>query len=242
MASNIKKLLKKNKLFQSFIKQSKKNDFAEIIMTSIEKWNFSDKPKTENEYDVIGKKWEDINVSYTYKLWKIKDFFRYIKNIIKYKDFKLQTERGLFSITSFEVIKWDLAEDIAYGIVPLDNVEFRFEKVPGTNYSKLMDHTPEEKKILEDYRKERDNQYNNITKDDLAKHILKSYSILTNGLYVSKEDPTCIVVDNDIYKYDFKDGWSDEKIGELIGIYLMLLEYPYRVIIKEDNTTYKIKG
>lgn len=151
MINKIKKLLKKDNRFQSFIKDSKKNGFAKIIMTSMEKWNYDDHPSKYNgESDCEGKTWEDIDVEYTYKLWKPKDIIGYIKNLIIYKDFTLKTRKWLFTLTSFEVMKWDLAEERAYDISNFDKIEFRFEKITDPSYYgyyKLYEYTDKEKQI-----------------------------------------------------------------------------------------------
>lgn len=233
-----KKLLKKNYVFKSFIKQAKKNKCAKIIMTSIEKWNYPNKQNNDKNYDVCGKSWEDICVQYNYKLYNPKDIIRYFVKLFKYKDFSLREQKYLFTLTSFEVMKYDLAEEKASKIVNLDSIEIRFEKISKSNLSVMSKNTKKEKETLKKYRNEIKSQYTNISDKELINSMSKDYFRISNyktGIYVLKDNPTIIVVDNNKgYSFDLKDGWSNKRIAEIIQNYLSLLGYSYNVVIKGE--------
>lgn len=206
----VKKELAKNSILEHSLKDAKKTGKIQINFTSCEKWNYPNNEEStnrENNYDIEGYSWEDILVYSKLKLYRPSDFFIFIKNIIKYKCLDMWSECWLWTIQSLKVIKSDMAFDMVYNEHIEDYDEDLRKRVEGEA-----------------------NLFKSITRGQVLKYLRKiGYCKIGYGMYVLKEDPTVIAIDESKVKFDLKDGWSRKIIIRILNKWLKCLDYNYQV-------------
>jgi hypothetical protein len=63
----------------------------------------------------------------------------------------------------------------------------------------------------------------NVTREHVLAWLQEHAFQISNGMWVQKEDPTCIYVNNDIILYDMKNGYSNKKLASIIRQWFYLV-------------------
>lgn len=202
--------------FHSLIDYASKTGFIDIRIDTVEKYNHDhpyEKPKSDGTFDVEGHSSADvISYYYVYPAKKISDLVAYIKNVLSWiKDvwefkswtyaketwpFKTKWSQWMFVVDSFETTKYEIIEDEPQAKKLLKRGDYK-------SYGQFISAS-----VL------------GVTDKQIHDRLVsEGYSVASEGIYVSSHDPMCIVFNEKIHKYDLKDGWSDERISELIRLY-----------------------
>lgn len=193
----------------------------DLHVTGAEKWNqpnFAD-PSTERVmkegelYDVEGHSWTDIHGFYTLNFLSPKDWWllaratwSWVKDMYDMRSlsftvatipFRRVWHNWVWTVESFDVIRNDMAEaemeklGIEYTWQARDVYTAKFAEIKAA-----------------------------YTLADIFGYLSEHYYPIASQVFftvwVSKTDPTVIVANEEFYKYDLKDGWSDKMIGFII--------------------------
>lgn len=233
----INKLLK-SRQFKRVLRLAKKIGYIDIQFTGCEKWNYPrddkdydtlDGPNKDGHYDIEGYSWEDVTAKVRLNLLNPFDLYTYIKSYLEYKEWEKEYYTWMWTIESFEIIKHDLAEEIANEKYPLDSVNFGIT-FNEDNTVKLNEHTKEEEELIRKNRQEEKKQLEIITRRDILLYIRQvHYKKIALGMYVNLDDPTIILVDEKYFKFDMKNGWSRKKLIKILNKWLKTLDFDYKV-------------
>lgn len=105
----------------------------------------------------------------------------------------LDMKAWFWVFSSLDSFRWDCAEEKLY---PLDQRKGKWRWT-----SQAMQAIKDESERL--------------TKDELEKFVSEDHERWGYGVWVSKSDNTVVVFDETVYKYDLKDGWSDQYLEVL---------------------------
>jgi len=75
------------------------------------------------------------------------------------------------------------------------------------------------------------------TNQDLVDYILNSHTKIGAGIYFCDSDPTCFVVDNALFPYDLKDGWSGKEIANFVALWLCYMGYGDKKVIWNQKSS-----
>jgi hypothetical protein len=233
LPKSIRKALKEHKLLQAVIKTGNRTGEITISSMECEKYNncdpisleVSDLPMADGHFDIEGHNSTDISVSYKDSVWSLLWSFplavlAWGRDLIILRDwgmakifhpFRLTGSGWLFVVDSFEVQMGEYAEEIVRLIYP---------KLQQTNRQEFDAEVMKARKAL-DYSR-------------LSDHLVANGYWKVNGwLYVDKKDPTVMVVDESVCRYDLKNGWSDRKIASIISMWVNLILFTYYRVITQ---------
>lgn len=240
-------LLIDNELLDAVIARAKKTKKLDIYITGAEQYNWPD-PKTGYEtqvgprengfYDVEGHTWTDIDGYFSINPFKWNDLKRYVKNIGSWvKDFfelftfkspgpalqfawstmpfRFTWQSWVWTVEAMETIKDDLIWD-------------KMEAIHGEKMSRM---------IRQDYKKFREEEIKidaTITRQDLIEYANQNYYRITPYMWVSKSDPTVILIDQVLRPYDLRNGWSNLMISTIVWEWLQIVG-EYSGFVKTDT-------
>lgn len=230
--------IKSGKLFQKFMDSQKNNGLFNVSISGAEKWNLTgdEEPNEKGKYDIEGHTWTDIYADYNMNPFTSWDDFKSMAKALKdwlvddvlwYRQFGLKTwienaiatwplkrtwNSWIFTVESFRTYAGDMA---------MESKAFEEAVEAGNAQEAGMILTEEEKKI----------------QPFMVHEYLMSngYHMLHPGMYVSEQDPTVIVANENIWPFDMKDGWSDWNILNILGLYFTKLGYESPVVKYETD-------
>jgi hypothetical protein len=73
-----------------------------------------------------------------------------------------------------------------------------------------------------------------LSDDDVKLHLESiGFSEISEGIWVSSKDPGCFFVDESVYGFDMRDGWSSNNLAGLLQICLhehLDLQLPFKLV------------
>lgn len=201
--------------------------------------------RIDGTYDIEGHTWTDINMQVSLnpfvlddlKVW-FKDFVSWIEGVIELWNDCVSIKRRQFNldlwfsyifetietlgltktywastVQSFEVAKSDLAGELADKLLESTRPPYDEDWLDNINDPK---YNPEYRVYLDKMISTEQEIHEQLTYGEVLEYVLKICKPIGNGLYILKEDPTIVYVDNSVRSYDMKDGYSDRAIGGFI--------------------------
>ena len=227
--------------FMRVYKRAYKTNQVLLHMTGVEKWNWpgedgktSEVPNPDGHFSVEGHTWEDVEGVWYLNPFSLADwvlwfefFFRLIKESFKDGWIRNRKRKGdflrsirnvawwiwrmaphdltfkrynwIWVVESFSVIRNDLAEEAL-------DAKYKITNIPPGQYKERLD-----------------KEYAAVTPDQILEYLKANAYQISNAMWVSKSDPTVIMVNEQIVLYDMKDGWSDKKVASIIRQWFYLL-------------------
>jgi len=214
--------LAKNKNFLAALDLAKKEGVFKVHVSGLEKWNQpewegdelidTNVPRANGHFDVEGHCWTDI---YGYVRFGFRDWlnewprwwkdvrevwsWRGLKSSLRFVwqtvPFSPVHEFWLWTVQSFDVVKSDMAGDMA------------FEKWGSKEITKEF--IGVERSILD-----------SLTYDQVLEKVSEDYLQVNRFIWVGKLDQTVVVIDESQLPYDMKNGWSNTAILFILRVWL----------------------
>lgn len=198
---------------------------------------------TDGTYDQEGHVWTDINMQVQLNLFKLKDLKVWLKDFadwisdvkgiwtdcvnIKRRWFNLNLFFGFVrdtigtlgltktywvsTVQSFDIAKSDLAGDKAHEILESSRPE-----MPDDWIRNLNNRDPKYDAWIHSLIDLEKKIYEELTYEQVLAHVESIATKFANGLYALKEDPSIVYVDLKVRPYDFKNGFSNREIVNIL--------------------------
>jgi hypothetical protein len=230
--SSLRKKLTNRANFMASVEYAQKQGVLPLRVQGMEKWNYpswDDKSKQDNTpetpredglFDVEGHSWCDIEGFYSPTLLEqIKSLSEYVKDVWSFTHLlpfrrKWVTRKGFHGFEGFTFAKPYIPFGYIKDAWPIQRtwsgwiwtVESR-----STARGDVAEEKVDIKKVKPGKYKEAQELADAMTSDaEVDAAIAERYYQLCDGIFLGKEDPTCILVDERVYPFDMKSGWSDQ--------------------------------
>lgn len=220
--------LELNAMFTSAFDLAKKQDEFKVHITGLEKWNYLTgdalgEPKADGSFDVEGHCWTDIHgyLKLSRKEWAAEwiSWFRDVKECWSWQylasslKFAAETapltpkkEVWIWTVEGTSVLSSDIADEMVTQFYGNHNAEM---KAMRNDYA--------------GYAKKREEIYKGISREQVLIKLAQDCLQVNRHLWVQKEDPTVIIVDELSFPFDMKDGWSNSHVLKILKMWLTWL-------------------
>lgn len=225
----------RNKRLQGSLERANRLGYFEVFTYECEKYNHEEWDETGNRiekstdvFDVEGHCCADFSGLYSPSFvsmiraiweWAKEDKFNW-----KLNPFKMPWSGWIWVIDSLESEKSALVDEWA------DETNALPDDYKSEEFSKAC----------KERIKVEDKLYKVVTKDQVRNYLdskTENYYKVNDFMWVNLVDPTCFVIDEAVFPFDLKDGWSSKKCAFLIGRWLesmdiycgtvKLVDYPW---------------
>jgi hypothetical protein len=238
---------------------------SKIFITGFEKWNYGkfvngewvDSPDPINGiYDVEGHSWTDICAFFKLNLFKTRDLKIFLKQTVELmtdifylwffktkkvtpwlpKFWKDNFKTTINLIKNANLMQKDWVWTIeALSVFKSDIIEIKISEMSLPDGECIYKVQWDDKKRYIEYWKEIEK---GITRAELLKQLNEKYIQLNEYLWVSKNDSTSIIVDDTLYPFDMKDGFSNKQITKILEVWFLEVFGNQVLLIESDEKAY----
>jgi hypothetical protein len=231
--------LETSKVFQGVVERAFKIGKAQIFISETEKYNNPlDKQgnlipdyEARRPFDVEGHSCSDIHGFFNINVFSM-DFIRSIGNWLQ-ESFELRSVSFFLETVPF-FMPWN------QWVWTVDSMRLAAQEVierrERQRMWKMGDRTT--KSIIR-VMKQSEEQAKSLSREAMKEILLADGNIqISTGIFVNQNDPTVFSVDETLYAFDLKDGWSNQKLCSIIGEWFWFMGYyfPIEEVKNTDDT------
>lgn len=216
---------RRERVLRHVLSRSYEQGQVTLCPIGMERWNWYEdtdpsQPRADGSFDVEGHCWADVAIRHRTRWWSLMDWYVLLSRAFYFLRHRVKPDWFLpryfyfspFTVTSFLVKKGEIAEDIAFerlGDPPKDDRHF---------IDRMTNRSPEYKAYIDDVIRVSEEVRGKLSSEDVeAKLASEGYVEIIDGIWLKLSDWTTICVNESVWPFGLRDGWTDRELCALIG-------------------------